>query len=83
MEVWAIEAFGAANLLNEMMTVKADNIQGRHQLYADIVQGKELQPNGRPASFDGLCCELRGLGLEVPWGKSAGKSSKFLLESLT
>lgn len=69
MEVWAIQAYGAAHLLNEMMTVKSDDIQGRHQAYADMVQGKDVTPAGRTAAFDGLCCELRGLGLEVTLGK--------------
>jgi DNA-directed RNA polymerase subunit beta len=69
MEVWAIQAYGAAHLLNEMMTVKSDDIQGRHQAYADMVQGKDVNPGGRTAAFDGLCCELRGLGLEVTLGK--------------
>ncbi len=69
MEVWAIQAYGAAHLLNEMMTIKADDIQGRHQSYADIVQGKPICEPGRTAAFDGLCCELRGLGLEVTLGK--------------
>ncbi|HEY9787793.1 MAG TPA: DNA-directed RNA polymerase subunit beta, partial [Candidatus Obscuribacterales bacterium] len=69
MEVWAIQAYGAANILNEMMTIKADDIQGRHEAYADMVQGKNVPAGGRTAAFDGLCCELRGLGLEVTLGK--------------
>ncbi|HEY9776270.1 MAG TPA: DNA-directed RNA polymerase subunit beta, partial [Planktothrix sp.] len=69
MEVWAIQAYGAAHVLNEMMTIKADDIQGRHQSYADIVQGNPMSPPGRTAAFDGLCCELRGLGMEVTLGK--------------
>jgi len=69
MEVWAIQAYGCANLLNEMMTIKSDDIKGRHQSYADIVQGKDVTPGGRTAAFDGLCCELRGLGLEVTLGR--------------
>lgn len=69
MEVWAIQAYGAANILHEMMTIKADDIQGRHQAYADMVQGKEITAGGRTAAFDGLCCELRGLGMEVTLGK--------------
>ncbi|MBY0356868.1 MAG: DNA-directed RNA polymerase subunit beta [Candidatus Obscuribacterales bacterium] len=69
MEVWAIQAYGASHLLHEMMTVKSDDIQGRHQIYADIVQGKDSNAGGRTAAFDGLCCELRGLGLEVTLGK--------------
>ena len=69
MEVWAIQAFGCAHMLNEMMTIKADDIQGRHQSYADIVQGNNISPPGRTAAFDGLCCEIRGLGMEVTLGK--------------
>jgi hypothetical protein len=69
MEVWAIQAFGAANILNEMMTIKADDLQGRHQAYADIVQGNNISAPGRTAAFDGLCCEIRGLGMEVTLGK--------------
>jgi len=69
MEVWAIQAYGSAHMLNEMMTIKSDDIQGRHQSYADIVQGNIISPPGRTAAFDGLCCELRGLGLEVTLGK--------------
>jgi DNA-directed RNA polymerase subunit beta len=69
MEVWAIQAYGSSHLLNEMMTIKSDDMQGRHQAYADIVQGKEVASAGRTAAFDGLCCELRGLGMEVTLGK--------------
>jgi DNA-directed RNA polymerase subunit beta len=69
MEVWAIQAYGAATVLHEMMTIKADDIQGRHQSYADMVQGNHITPGGRTAAFDGLCCELRGLGMEVTLGK--------------
>lgn len=69
MEVWAIQAYGGAHILNEMMTVKSDDITGRHQAYADMVQGKNITGGSRTAAFDGLCCELRGLGLEVTLGK--------------
>ena len=69
MEVWAIQSYGAAHLLQEMMTVKADDITGRHQAYADIVQGRNISAPGRTAAFDGLCCEIRGLGFEVTLGK--------------
>lgn len=69
MEVWGIQAYGSAHLLNEMMTIKADDIEGRHQAYADIVQGNNISPPGRTAAFDGLCCEIRGLGMEVTLGK--------------
>ena len=51
------------------MTIKADDIQGRHQSYADIVQGNNISPPGRTAAFDGLCCEIRGLGMEMTLGR--------------
>jgi len=69
MEVWAIQSYGASHVLQEMMTIKADDIAGRHQAYADIVQGRNISPPGRTAAFDGLCCEIRGLGFEVTLGK--------------
>lgn len=69
MEVWAIQAYGAATVLHEMMTIKSDDIQGRHQSYADMVQGNDIVHGGRTAAFDGLCCEIRGLGMEVTLGK--------------
>ncbi len=69
MEVWAIQAYGCANLLNEMMTIKADDIAGRHQAYADMVKGNDVNPNGKSAAFDALCCEIKGLGLEVTLGQ--------------
>ncbi len=69
MEVWAIQAYGASHILHEMMTVKSDDVEGRHQIYSDMVQGKELTSGKRTAAFDGLCCEIRGLGLEVTLGK--------------
>lgn len=69
MEVWAVQAYGGAHILNEMMTIKADDIQGRHESYAEIVQGKHISTGGRTAAFDGLCCEIRALGLEMTLGK--------------
>ncbi len=69
MEVWAIQAYGCANLLNEMMTIKSDDIAGRHQAYADMVKGNDVSPHGKSAAFDALCCEIKGLGLEVTLGQ--------------
>jgi DNA-directed RNA polymerase subunit beta len=69
MEVWAIQAYGGAHILNEMMTIKADDLHGRHQSYADIVQGNPMCAPGRTAAFDGLCCEIRGLGMEMTLGR--------------
>ncbi len=63
MEVWALEAFGAANILQEMLTVKSDDVVGRAKAYESIVKGKPLPRPGVPESFNVLLHELRGLGL--------------------
>ncbi len=65
MEVWALEAYGAAYTLQEMLTVKSDDIKGRNQLYQAIIKGEESPEPGLPASFDVLLKELRGLALDV------------------
>ncbi len=65
MEVWAIEAFGAANILQEILTVKSDDVQGRAKAYEAIVKGENMPRPGIPESFNVLVHELRGLGLEV------------------
>jgi len=65
MEVWALEAFGAANILQEILTVKSDDVTGRSKAYEAIVKG-DLMPNaGIPESLNVLLHELRGLGLKV------------------
>ncbi len=65
MEVWALEAFGASNILREILTVKSDDITGRAKAYEAIVKGENLTNIGTPESFNVLVHELRGLGLEV------------------
>ncbi len=65
MEVWALEAYGAAYTLQEMLTVKSDDIQGRVSTYEAIVKGKPIQEPGLPASFRVLVKELQSLGLAV------------------
>ena len=65
MEVWALEAFGAAHILREMLTVKSDDVVGRAKVYESIVKGDVLPPPGVPESFNVLIHELRGLALEV------------------
>ncbi|TAE48158.1 MAG: DNA-directed RNA polymerase subunit beta [Bacteroidetes bacterium] len=65
MEVWALEAFGAANILREMLTVKSDDVVGRAKVYESIVKGDVLPTPGIPESFNVLIHELRGLALEV------------------
>ncbi len=65
MEVWAIEAFGAANILQELLTVKSDDVMGRAKAYEAIVKGENMGPPGIPESFNVLLHELRGLCLKV------------------
>lgn len=65
MEVWALEAFGAANILQEILTVKSDDVVGRAKAYEAIVKGENMPVPGIPESFNVLVHELRGLGLNV------------------
>jgi len=65
MEVWAIEAFGAANILQELLTVKSDDVIGRAKAYEAIVKGENMPVPGIPESLNVLLHELRGLGLSI------------------
>jgi DNA-directed RNA polymerase subunit beta len=65
MEVWALEAFGAANILQEILTVKSDDVIGRAKAYEAIVKGEAMPKPGIPESFNVLIHELRGLALEI------------------
>ena len=65
MEVWALEAYGAAYTLQEILTYKSDDVQGRTKVYESIVKGDNLTDPGRPESFNVLVKELQGLGLDV------------------
>ncbi|MDQ5957538.1 MAG: DNA-directed polymerase subunit beta [Patescibacteria group bacterium] len=65
MEVWALEGYGAAHTLREMLTVKSDDIEGRSQIYDAIIKGTEIREPGTPASFNVLLNNLRGLGLNI------------------
>ncbi len=65
MEVWALEAYGAAHILQEMLTVKSDDTRGRVQLYKSILKGEDFPRMGLPESFKVLVKELRSLGLSV------------------
>jgi DNA-directed RNA polymerase subunit beta len=68
MEVWALEAYGAAHTLQEMLTVKSDDVSGRSQVYESIVKGDNLPRPGVPESFNVLVKELQSLGLSVTLG---------------
>ena len=65
MEVWALEAYGASNILRELLTIKSDDVQGRAKAYEAIVKGDRLPEPGIPESFNVLVHELRGLALDV------------------
>lgn len=65
MEVWALEAHGASHTLNEMLTIKSDDIKGRNEVYKAILKGKNIPEPGIPESFRVLIKELRGLALDV------------------
>jgi DNA-directed RNA polymerase subunit beta len=68
MEVWALEAYGAAHVLQEMLTVKSDDVNGRSRVYEAIVKGQNLPEPGIPESFNVLVKELQALGLRVNLG---------------
>ena len=72
MEVWALEAFGASNVLQEILTVKSDDVVGRAKAYEAIVKGDNMPVPGTPESFNVLIHELRGLGLEVTFKDKDG-----------
>jgi len=65
MEVWALEAYGAAFILQELLTVKSDDVEGRTKIYESMVKGENTLEAGTPASFDVLTHEIRGLGLNM------------------
>ena len=65
MEVWAAEAYGAAHLLQELLTVKSDDVAGRTRIYESIVKGDNLLKSGTPESFNVLIKEMQGLGLDM------------------
>ena len=71
MEVWALEAYGASYTLQEMLTVKSDDVEGRTKIYESMVKGSNTLEAGTPVSFDVLCSELRGLGLNIQLEKKS------------
>jgi DNA-directed RNA polymerase subunit beta len=77
MEVWALEAYGAAYTLQEMLTVKSDDVQGRVKTYEAIVKGEQIEEPSIPASFRVLVKELQSLGLAVEAVTDAGEIIRF------
>lgn len=72
MEVWGLEAYGAAYILQELLTVKSDDVEGRTKIYDSMVKGINTLEAGTPVSFDVLCNEIRGLGLNILLEKKQG-----------
>jgi DNA-directed RNA polymerase subunit beta len=70
MEVWALEAYGAAYVLQEMLTVKSDDVQGRTKVYESIVKGEHAITAGMPESFNVLVKEIRSLGIDIELERS-------------
>jgi DNA-directed RNA polymerase subunit beta len=73
MAVWALEAYGAATCLQEMMTIKSDDMNGRTKIYESIVKGDPSAPIGVPESFNVMVQELRGLALDFTIYDDKGK----------
>jgi DNA-directed RNA polymerase subunit beta len=81
MEVWALEAYGAAHVLQEMLTIKSDDVEGRNRTYEAIVKGELIEEPGIPESFNVLVKELQGLCLDVKF-TDISKESQFNKPSL-
>ncbi|CAG0976202.1 DNA-directed RNA polymerase subunit beta [Phycisphaerales bacterium] len=78
MEVWALEAYGAAYILQELLTVKSDDVEGRTKIYESMVKGTNKLEAGMPVAFDVLCNELKGLGLNVTLEKKQKEGGSLL-----
>jgi len=70
MEVWGLEAYGSAYILQELLTVKSDDVEGRTKIYESMVKGTHTLNAGTPVSFDVLCNEIKGLGLNIQLEKN-------------
>ncbi|MDO8349255.1 MAG: DNA-directed RNA polymerase subunit beta, partial [Planctomycetota bacterium] len=75
MEVWALEAYGAANILQELLTVKSDDVDGRTKIYEAMVKNENILEPGTPVSFGVLCNEIKGLGLNIELHKRGAAES--------
>ena len=82
MEVWALQAYGAANILQEMLTVKSDDVLGRVKTYEAIVKGETVLEPGVPESFRVLVNELKSLGLSVDLFDEEEKPVEFSLDAM-
>jgi len=78
MEVWALEAYGAAYILQELLTVKSDDVEGRTKIYESMVKGTNKLEAGMPVAFDVLCNELKGLGMNITLEKKKAEGGSLL-----
>jgi len=75
MEVWALEAYGAANILQELLTVKSDDVDGRTKIYESMVKGENSLEPGTPVSFEVLINEIRGLALNIQLNRAKAEET--------
>ncbi len=78
MEVWGVEAYGAAYILQELLTVKSDDVEGRTKIYESMVKGTNTLEAGMPVAFDVLCNEIKGLGLNITMEKAQAEAGSVL-----
>jgi DNA-directed RNA polymerase subunit beta len=83
MECWALEAFGAAYSLQEMLTIKSDDVNGRSKAYESIVKGENLKRPGIPESFKVLVRELQSIGLDVSVAKRTREGGEVEVDLMT
>jgi DNA-directed RNA polymerase subunit beta len=78
MEVWGLEAYGAAYVLQELLTVKSDDVEGRTKIYDSMVKGTNTLEAGMPVVFDVLCHEIMGLGMNITLEKEQSEAAPVL-----
>jgi len=78
MEVWGLEAYGASHILQELLTVKSDDVEGRTKIYESMVKGTNALEAGMPVAFDVLCNEIKGLGMNITLEKSQEEATSLL-----
>ena len=78
MEVWGLEAYGASYILQELLTVKSDDVEGRTKIYESMVKGTNTLEAGMPVAFNVLCNEIKGLGMNITLEKSQSDAASIL-----
>ena len=82
MEVWALEGYGAAHTLQEMLTIKSDDVPGRSKAYESIIKGEEIEKLNVPESFNVLIRELKGLGLNIELLDGVGRDASEVVSEI-